>query len=120
MQKRILCFVNVREKNELGEEMRNSLTTLGLGAQILIQFALLGCSARTPANESARTGCELDLSVVCARAIEHYAAGEAVHSTQRESSNGAHLVPLSVPVALTGRDMTADVDCYVSIESDKP
>jgi len=120
MQERIFRFMCSRARGPFGEEMRNALTTLGLGAQMLILLTLLGCSARTPVSEPEGTGCELNLNAVCAIAIENYAAAGSERSTQREPADGAHLVPLVVPVALTGGDGTAEVDCYVSTDSKGP
>jgi hypothetical protein len=108
-------------KNTLREEMLNSLNTFGLGAQMLILLTLVGCSARIPLAERERTGCELDLNAVCAHAINRYTtAEETMPSTQRESPNAAHLVPLVVSIALMGRDRQADVDCYISMEYQGP
>jgi hypothetical protein len=87
---------------------------------MLIIFALLGCSAHTPAAEPERTGCELNLNAVCAKAIDNYAATRVERSTQRDPADGAHLVPLVAWVALTGGQGTADVDCYVSVDSKAP
>ena len=101
--------------------MLTSLKTFGFGVQMLILLTLIGCGARIPLAESEGTGCELDLNAVCARAIENYTAvGEIVQSTRRELPNPAQLVPLVVPIALTTKDQTADVDCYFSVDSKGP
>jgi hypothetical protein len=85
---------------------------------MLIVFALLGCSAQTPATETERTGREPNLNSICTIAIENYAAARAVRPTQPKPADGAHLVPLVVAVPLTSG--TAEVDCYVSTDTKGP
>jgi hypothetical protein len=95
---------------------RNELTKIVLRTLALALFAFSGCSAQSddPASEPAR--CELSVNAVCASAIENYLAAEAVRPAQAAPSKSPHLVPLVAPVTLSGGELAAEVDCYVSVD----
>jgi hypothetical protein len=98
----------MKKQYELKEAALRTLT--------LVLFVLSGCGMLTTTSGREQLSCEVNVSTVCAKAIDAYLADKGVRYAQAAPASGPQLVPLVAPITMASGNLAAEVDCYVDVD----